>query len=95
MGMSINEVLHILSLEYPNPKSELNYKDLFSLLIAVILSVQATDISVDKVTPTLFTEYPDAYSLAHANKDAVMEILKSVAYIEISLNLSLRHLKEL
>lgn len=78
MKMTVKEVLDILSLEYPNPKSELYYHDTFSLLIAVILSAQATDISVNKVTPNLFKVYPDAYSLAKADIDHVMEILKTI-----------------
>lgn len=76
--MTVNEVLDILALEYPNPKSELNYNDRFSLLIAVVLSAQATDISVNKVTPALFQAYPDCYSLAKADINDVMEILKTI-----------------
>lgn len=78
MKMTVEEVLDILSEEYPNPESELNYENTFNLLIAVILSAQATDRSVNKVTPTLFKAYPDAYSLAEADKEDVMEILKSI-----------------
>lgn len=78
MKMKAKEVLDILASEYPNPKSELDYEDRFTLLIAVILSAQATDISVNKVTPDLFKAYPDCYSLAKADIDNVMEILKSV-----------------
>ena len=78
MKMKVSEVLDILALEYPNPKSELNYDSTFNLLIAVVLSAQATDVSVNKVTPILFGAYPDAYSLARANRDDVMEILKTI-----------------
>ena len=78
MKMKVNEVLDILALEYPNPKSELNYDNTFNLLIAVVLSAQATDVSVNKVTPILFAAYPDAYSLARANREDVMEILKTI-----------------
>lgn len=78
MKMTVNEVLDILSMEYPNPKSELDYKDHFSLLIAVVLSAQATDVSVNKVTPILFRAYPDAYSLSKADEDEVMEIIKTI-----------------
>lgn len=78
MEMTVEEVLDVLSFEYPSPKSELNYKDTFSLLIAVILSAQATDISVNKVTPALFEAYPDPYSLAKANKEDVMKLLNSI-----------------
>ena len=79
MGMSVKEVLDILSTEYPDPKSELNYDDTFTLLIAVILSAQATDVAVNKVTPVLFKAYPCPYSLAMADIDNVMEILKSIS----------------
>jgi endonuclease-3 len=79
MKMTVKEVLDILSFEYPNPKSELNYDDLFSLLIAVILSAQATDISINKVTPHLFEAYPDLYSLAKADINAVMKTLNSIS----------------
>lgn len=78
MKMTVNEVLDILSMEYPNPKSELDYKNHFSLLIAVVLSAQATDVSVNKVTPRLFKAYPDAYSLAKASEEEVMEIIKTI-----------------
>ena len=78
MEMTVKEVLNILSSEYPNPESELDYKDIFSLLISVVLSAQATDVSVNKVTPFLFKAYPDVYSLAKADKEDVMEILKTI-----------------
>jgi endonuclease III len=42
------------SLENPNPKTELNYESVFELLVAVILSAQATDVSVNKSTVKLF-----------------------------------------
>ncbi len=41
----------------PNAKSELSYRNSFELLISVILSAQATDKSVNKVTKTLFNKY--------------------------------------
>ena len=78
MKMTVKQVLDILSCVYPNPKSELDYSDTFSLLIAVILSAQATDVSVNKVTPILFKAYPDPDSLGKADRDNVMEILKSI-----------------
>lgn len=50
----VNEICEILSINSPEVQIELNYTTLFELVIAVILSAQATDISVNKVTPTLF-----------------------------------------
>ena len=80
MRMSVNEVLEVLGCEYPSPETEIDYNNSFSLLIAVILSAQATDISVNKVTPVLFKNYPDFYSLAKADIEDVMEILKSINF---------------
>ena len=78
MKMTAIEVLDILACVYPNPRSELNYKDNFSLLIAVILSAQATDISVNKVTPALFEAYPSPEDLAEASMEDVMDLLKTI-----------------
>ena len=43
-----------LSCQYINPESELDFKNPFELLCAVVLSAQATDASVNLVTPYLF-----------------------------------------
>ena len=43
-----------LSAVNPSPKSELDYVDPFTLLVAVVLSAQATDVGVNKATPPLF-----------------------------------------
>ena len=43
-----------LSNKYPDPKTELNFSNPFTLLVAVVLSAQATDISVNKATNSLF-----------------------------------------
>ncbi len=78
LKMKVKEVLDILSNIFPNPKSELNYNNEFELLIAVILSAQTTDISVNKVTPTLFAAYPDPYTLSKAEIKEVMEHIKTI-----------------
>ena len=44
----------ILSQDMPSPETELNYHDPFTLLIAVVLSAQATDVGVNKATAKLF-----------------------------------------
>ena len=43
-----------LKIANPNPKGELNYINSYTLLVAVVLSAQATDVSVNKATKTLF-----------------------------------------
>ena len=78
MYLNVIELLDFLALVYPNAYCVLNYDNSFYLLIAVVLSAQATDVSVNKVTPILFAAYPDTYSLARANREDVMEILKTI-----------------
>ena len=48
------ELYRRLAMERPNPKTELEYRDPFTLVVAVALSAQATDVSVNKATKTLF-----------------------------------------
>ena len=51
----------------PTAQTELEYKDPFQLLVAVILSAQCTDKRVNMTTPALFAAYPDAASMAQAS----------------------------
>ena len=51
---TIDKVFKLLSKNYPNPKTELKYINSYTFLIAVILSAQSTDISVNKATKELF-----------------------------------------
>ena len=50
----------------------------FELLVAVVLSAQTTDVSVNKVTPQLFAKYPDAAALAKAEQDDVIELIRTI-----------------
>jgi endonuclease III len=52
---------------YPTVRCELNHRDAFELLVATVLSAQCTDDRVNKVTPALFSRFPDAASLAGAD----------------------------
>ena len=51
---TIEKVFHLLSIKYPEPKTELQYKNNYTFLISVVLSAQTTDVSVNKVTKDLF-----------------------------------------
>lgn len=59
-------VLATLARSYPDAATELEFGTPFELLIATILSAQATDVSVNAATPALFRAYPDAHALAKA-----------------------------
>ena len=62
----------------PEPKTELNYRNPFELLIAVLLSAQATDISVNKATEALFQRAPDARSMLALGEEGVRDYIKSI-----------------
>ena len=62
----------------PNASCELIYKKDYELAIAVILSAQTTDNSVNKVTPILFDKYKSIHNLANANVFDVENIIKSI-----------------
>ncbi len=68
----------LLALEYPEAECELTHENPFQLLIATILSAQATDVGVNKVTPGLFARFPDAESLAVANPEEVEKLIGSL-----------------
>ncbi|MGE4616258.1 MAG: endonuclease III, partial [Gammaproteobacteria bacterium] len=57
------EFFRRLKAQDPAPRTELEYDSDFQLLIAVILSAQATDVSVNKATPALFAASPDAAAM--------------------------------
>lgn len=63
---------------FPNASCELNYKNDYQLIVAVVLSAQTTDIAVNKVTDVLFKKYPNVYSLAIANTKDVEKIIKPI-----------------
>ena len=64
----------------PVAESELNYRNPYELLVAVMLSAQCTDKRVNMVTPALFEAYPTPELLAKATSDEVLEYVKSVSY---------------
>jgi len=62
----------------PNPRTELNFNSNFELLIAVILSAQATDISVNKATKLLFSVANTPQTLQDLGEDALKQYIKSI-----------------
>ena len=51
---AVNEIFRRLSARNPEPRTELEYVNPYTLLVAVILSAQSTDVGVNKATPALF-----------------------------------------
>lgn len=74
--MTSDYIQEKLNIMIPNPKVELNYNKDYELLMAVILSAQATDISVNKVTPNLF-KY-NLEEISNLNLNELETIIKSI-----------------
>ena len=62
----------------PQPTTELNYHSAFELLIAVILSAQATDVSVNKATATLFQAANTPQAMIDLGLQRLKEHIKSI-----------------
>jgi len=69
-----------LASAYPDAWCELDHSDAYELLVATILSAQCTDARVNQVTPKLFERFPDAASLAAADRDALEEMIRSTGF---------------
>ncbi|MDD2508565.1 MULTISPECIES: endonuclease III [Aliarcobacter] len=65
---------------YSDAVTELNYKNDYELLIAIILSAQCTDKRVNLITPALFEKYPTVFDLSCANLDDVKRLINSCSF---------------
>lgn len=83
-------ILAVLLKKWPGIGTDLQYKNCFELIIAVILSAQCTDEQVNKVTPQLFAQWPDPASLASAPLDALEQAVYSTGFYKHKA----RHIKE-
>src|SRR5690606_32832127 len=72
------EIFKRLKSENPNPTTELEYKNPFELLIAVILSAQATDVSVNKATKPLFKVANTPKKIAILGVEGLKPYIKSI-----------------
>ena len=76
----IEEIKALFLEHYPNSLTELNYNNIYELLVAVMLSAQCTDKRVNIITPALFKAYPNPIELANANLDDVKSYIKSCSF---------------
>ncbi len=76
----IEEIKSLFLEHYPNSLTELNYNNIYELLVAVMLSAQCTDKRVNIITPALFKAYPTPIELANANLDEVKSYIKSCSF---------------
>lgn len=74
----IDEIFNIFSKNNPEPKTELEFVNDFTLAVAVILSAQATDVSVNKATKELFVKYDTPEKMLNLGEDGLKEYIKSI-----------------
>lgn len=71
-------ILDRLEAELPDAEIALEFSDRWELLVATILSAQATDVMVNEVTPRLFEELPGPEEMAAAPRERVEELIGSI-----------------
>ncbi len=73
-------ILQYFREQMPEVQTELEFGNVFQLLVAVILSAQCTDKRINQVTPALFRQFPNAQAMAQVEVDEIYEYIKSVSY---------------
>ena len=74
----IEEAFRRFAAANPNPRSELQYTNPFTLLVAVVLSAQATDAGVNKATPALFKLADTPEKMVKLGEPRVRELIKTI-----------------
>lgn len=74
------QILEKLEEMYPDAKAELVFYNPYEMLVATMLSAQCTDKQVNKVTPEVFSRWPDANAMADAQVEELFPIVKSCGF---------------
>jgi len=74
----INKIFKTLQAQDPEPKTELAYNNHFQLLISVLLSAQATDVSVNKATKPLYAKYDSPQAILDLGEEGLIAYIKSI-----------------
>ncbi len=78
MTVKNEAVIASLKKNYPDAKCALNFQNAFECLVAISLSAQTTDKSVNAVTPKLFGDFPTPLAMAQAPLSSIEEDIKSL-----------------
>tara|TARA_A100001037_G_C15107801_1_gene617373 strand:- start:1093 stop:1737 length:645 start_codon:yes stop_codon:yes gene_type:complete len=74
----IEEFFRRLSTANPNPTTELNYTNVYTLLVAVVMSAQATDVGVNKATAELFRTVDTPEKMVALGEGALIEHIRTI-----------------
>lgn len=75
---TVDRIFETLSANNKEPKTELKYINNFTLLVAVVLSAQATDVSVNKATKSLFATYNTPEAILELGEEKLKDYIKSI-----------------
>ena len=75
---NINQIFRILSAGNPSPRTELESNSPYTMLIAVVLSAQATDIGVNKATPALFASADTPKKMIQLGEEGIKTLIRSI-----------------
>ena len=76
----VEGILNYFRENVPVAESELDFKNPYQLIVAVILSAQCTDKRVNMHTPAFFMRFPNPYELALGSFEEVLELIKSISF---------------
>ena len=74
----INSLFKILSKVIKNPRSDLKYKNKFTLLVSVVLSAQCTDVNVNNVTKNIYPKYNKPEHFVKLGRKKIEKLIKSI-----------------
>ncbi len=74
----INSLFENLSKVIKNPKSDLKYKNKFTLLVSVVLSAQCTDVNVNNVTRNIYPKYNKPEHFVRLGRKKIEKLIKSI-----------------
>lgn len=78
-----NLILQHCREKYGAVEGFLHFDTPFQLLVAVILSAQTTDEQVNRCTPDLFRQFPDAHALSRADPERIEKLIQSTGYFRV------------
>ena len=78
MKSHIDNFFYILKKNNPNPTTDLSYNNHFTLLVAVLLSAQSTDIGVNKATKGLFINFDTPEKFIKLGEESLINYIKSI-----------------
>ena len=87
MRFSKKAILAELTRLYPDAGPELNFRNPYETLVAVMLSAQCTDKMVNKVTPAVFERWPDVVSMAEATVEELHPMVKACGFKSKAVNI--------